>query len=104
MATHHSKTRRAKSSDDKIVIPSWDQVWDSFNTETQKTTVESMNAEGWKTIVQASRSCGLSASRVNQLANEGKMDRVKKRVWHGGITREINFVRPMATAVHFSHQ
>jgi hypothetical protein len=94
MATHHSKTRRAKGSHDKIVVPSWESIWASFNAENEKTTIESMNVEGWKTIVQASKSCGLSSSRVNQMANEGKMDRIKKRVWCGGLTREINFVRP----------
>jgi hypothetical protein len=94
MATHHSATRRAKSTNAKIVVPSWDGVWESFNTDNQKTTIKMMNDDGWKTIEQTSRDCGLSRSRVNQLANEGRLDRIKKKIWHGGITREVNFIRP----------
>lgn len=97
MATHHSKTGRTKGPDDKIVVPSWDSVWDSFNEENSKTTVEAMNAEGWKTEAQASEESGLSRKRINDLANSGRMDRVKKKVFLSGLTREVNFVRPKPT-------
>jgi hypothetical protein len=97
METTHSKTRRTKGSSPKIVIDSWDSVWDSFKEENTKTTIEAMNAEGWKTIEQAAQECGLSKCHINHMANDGKMESVKKRVFLGGITREINFVRPKST-------
>lgn len=94
MATHHSKTGRAKSSHDKIVIPSWDSIWDSFKEENTKTTIEAMNAEGWKTIQQAAKESGISRPHINCLANSGKLERVKRKVFLSGLTREVNFVRP----------
>ena len=97
METTHSKTCRAKGSSPKIVVPSWDEVWDSFNANNQKTTIEAMNDDGWKTIDQAAKDCGLSNCRINQLANAGSLERIKKKVWLGERTREINFVRPKAT-------
>lgn len=97
MATYHSKTGRAKGSNDKIVVPSWDSVWDSFKEENVKTTVEAMNAEGWKTIQQAAQSIGISRNHMNALANEGKMEMTKRKVFLAGVTREVNFVRPNAT-------
>jgi hypothetical protein len=97
MATHHSKTGRAKGSNDKIVVPSWDNVWASFNAENEKTTIESMNADGWKTIQQAAKESGLSRARINHIANEGKLERIKRKIFVNGVTREVNFVRPKAT-------
>lgn len=94
METTHSKTRRTKGSPSKIVVPSWDEVWKSFNGEYSITTIEAMNAEGWKTEAQVAKEVGMSRKNVNNLANTGKIDRVKKRVWHKGGMREINFVRP----------
>ena len=94
MATHHSKTGRAKSSNDKIVVPSWDSVWDSFKEKNTKTTIEAMNAEGWKTEKQVAQDTGISRKNINYLSNNGKLDVIKKKVLIDGITREINFVRP----------
>ena len=94
MATHHSKTSRAKSPDAQIVVPSWDKVWESFNAANQRTTIEAMNAEGWKTVEQASKESGISRCRLTYMANEGKFERVKRRVFIGEITRELNFIRP----------
>jgi len=94
MATHYSTSRRAKGSNAKIVVPSWDDVWASFNAENPRTTIEAMNVEGWKTLEQASEAIGLSKVHVNHMANDGKMEIIKKRVYHGGATREMAFVRP----------
>ena len=94
MATHHSKTGRAKSPNDKIVVPSWDNIWESLNEERERSTIESMNKDGWKTTYQASAAIGLSRTRVNHMALEGKLDWIKKRVSSGGRTREMMFVRP----------
>lgn len=94
MATHHSKTGRAKSSDDKIVVESWEQVWASFEEGNTKTTVEAMNAEGWKTVDQVARKTQLSSPRVHNMIREGKFDSVKKKILYFGKTREIVFVRP----------
>jgi hypothetical protein len=94
MATHHSKTGRAKSSHDKIVVPSWDSVWESFKKDNTKTTIEAMEAEGWKTEAQAAQETGVSRQRINSLANSGKMEKTKKKVFLSGLTREVNFVRP----------
>ena len=94
MATHHSKTSRAKGSNAQIVVPSWDSVWESFNAENQKTTIEAMNADGWKTLQQAADDSGLSRPRMNQIANEGKLETIKKKVYYAGKTREFVFVRP----------
>jgi hypothetical protein len=94
METTHSKTRRAKGSAPKIVVPSWDSVWDSLNEDRGKSTIESMNEDGWKTVTQAAASTGLSRPRVNHMAHEGKLDWIKKRVYSGGKTREMMFVRP----------
>jgi hypothetical protein len=96
MATHHSKTGRAKSSNDKIVVPSWDSVWESFKDSSILTTIEEMNEQGWKTIQQASQMIGLSRPHINAMAVNGKFERVKRKVWHSGKSREINFVRPKA--------
>ena len=97
METTHSKTSRTKKPAPKIVVPSWDEVWDSFTASAKKTTIEAMNAEGWRTVDQVAKETELSRCRINQMANEGKLDRIKKRVWQSGLTREMNFVRPKAT-------
>ena len=94
MATHHSKTGRAKSPNDKIVVPSWDEIWDSFDVRNQKTTIEAMNAEGWRTVDQVIEKTGLSSPRIYNMMREGKFEAVKKKVFHAGKTRDINFVRP----------
>lgn len=95
MATHHSKTGRAKGSNDKIVVPSWDEVWESFDRDNQKTTIEAMNAEGWRTVDQVIQKTGLSSPRIYNMMREGKFESVKKKVFHTGKTRDINFVRPI---------
>ena len=97
MATHHSRSKGTKGTDVKIVVPSWDSVWASFNAENEKTTIESMNAEGWKTIQQAAKESGLSRPRINYIANEGKLERIKRKIFVNGVTREVNFVRPKLT-------
>jgi len=95
MATHHSTSGRAKGSNDKIVVPQWDDVWQSFRETNEMTTIEAMNAEGWKTIKQASADSGYAENYINALANRGqKLELTKKRVNCGTSVREINFVRP----------
>ena len=94
METTHSKTRRTKGSSPKIVIQSWDSVWNSFDTDNQKTTIEAMNADGWRTIDQVTQKTGLSSPRIYNMVREGKFESVKKKVFYGGKTRDIKFVRP----------
>jgi hypothetical protein len=94
METTHSKTRRTKGSSPKIVIDSWDSVWDSFKKENTQTTVEEMNAEGWKSVAQVAEETGLSMSRINGMVFEKKLESIKGKIKRNGIIREINFVRP----------
>jgi hypothetical protein len=94
METTHSKTGRTKSTPAKIVVPSWDSVWQSFQDSSALTTIEKMNEQGWKTIEQTSEVIGLSRPHINSMANSGKLDRVKRKVLIGGKSREINFIRP----------
>ena len=94
METTHSKTRRTKGSAPKIVIQSWDSVWNSFDTDNQKTTIEAMNADGWRTVDQVIQKTGLSSPRIYNMVREGKFETVKKKVFYAGKTRDIKFVRP----------
>jgi len=97
METTHSKTSRTKGSSPKIIIPSWDKVWESFDSRNTKTTVEAMNAEGWRTIDQVAQKTQLSNPRVHNLIKEGEFESVKKKVLYSGKTREMVFVRPKLT-------
>jgi hypothetical protein len=94
METAHSKTSRTKKPASKIVVPSWDEVWASFEGDNTKTTVEAMNAEGWKTVDQVARKTELSSPRVHNMIREGKFDSVKRKILYSGKTREMVFVRP----------
>ena len=94
METTHSKTGRTKKPAPKIVVSSWDKVWESFDSHNTKTTVEAMNAEGWKTVDQVIEKTGLSSPRIYNMVREGKFETVKKKVFHTGKTRDIKFVRP----------
>lgn len=92
METTHSKTSRTKKPASKIVVESWNEVWQSFG---QRSTIELMNKEGWKTVIQAAKSTGLSRCRINAIANEGGLEWIKEKVYSGGKTREMMFVRPI---------
>lgn len=94
MATHHSKTSRTKSANAQIVVPSWDSVWASFEGDNTKTTIEAMNAEGWRTIDQVVSKTGLSSPRIYNMVREGKFESVKRKIFYAGKTRDIKFVRP----------
>jgi len=94
METTHSKTRRTKNTPSKIVIDSWDSVWDSFKKENTQTTIEEMNAEGWKSVAQVAEETCLSTSRINGMVSENKLESIKRKVKRNGTIREINFVRP----------
>jgi hypothetical protein len=94
METTHSKTSRAKKPAPKIVVPSWDKIWESFDSQNTKTTVEAMNAEGWKTVDQVIQKTGLSSPRIYNMIREGKFETIKRKVYHAGKTRDITFVRP----------
>jgi gamma-glutamyl:cysteine ligase YbdK (ATP-grasp superfamily) len=94
METTHSKTRRTKGSAPKIIVPSWDDVWESFKDNSEYTTIEAMNADGWKTVDQVMKITGLSNSRIRNMISEEKFDREKKRVKDGGTIKTMNFVRP----------
>jgi hypothetical protein len=94
METTHSKTSRAKKPAPKIVVPSWDKIWESFDSRNTKTTVEAMNAEGWRTIDQVARKTKLSSPRVHNMIREGEFESVKKKILYSGKTREMVFVRP----------
>jgi len=94
METTHSKTRRTKGSSPKIVVQSWDKVWESFKEDHTKTTIEAMNTEGWKTVSQVAEETCLSISRIRGMISENKVESIKKKVDSGGKKREINFIRP----------
>jgi hypothetical protein len=53
-----------------------------------------MNAEGWRTVDQVIQKTGLSSPRIYNMVREGKFEAVKKKVFYGGKTRDIKFVRP----------
>lgn len=97
METTHSKTRRTKGSPAKIVVPSWDSVWESFEQENTLTTIEAMNAEGWRTVSQVIKATGLSDSRIYNMIREEKFDCRKKKVKDGGVAKNLNFIRPKVT-------
>jgi hypothetical protein len=96
MATHHSKTSRTKSPNAQIVVPEWDSVWRSFRESNGTTTIEAMNAKGWKTVKQAAEESGHAENYINALGNRGiKMELQKAKVkCSSGCVRTINFVRP----------
>ena len=94
METTHSKTGRAKKPAPKIVVSSWDKIWESFDSHNTKTTIEAMNADGWRTIDQVARKTRLSSPRVHNLIREGAFESVKKKILYFGKTREMVFVRP----------
>ena len=94
METTHSKTSRTKKSAPKIVISSWDKVWESIGKDASLTTIEAMNAEGWKTVGQVMEITSLSGSRIRNMIVEGKFDSEKKKVKDDGTVKTMNFVRP----------
>jgi hypothetical protein len=94
METTHSKTGRTKGSSPKIVVPSWDSVWQSFRETNEKTTVEAMRADGWRLIADVAQELKLSKQGIFDQINSNKLDSIKKRVYLEGKTREMRFVRP----------
>jgi hypothetical protein len=98
MATHYSKTRGAKGSNDKIVVPSWDSVWDSFKEARTKATIEDMEADGWKLAILAAKEVGLSRQAMFDLISKDMVESTKKKIDYSGKTREMVFVRPKIQA------
>jgi hypothetical protein len=94
METTHSKTRRTKGSAPKIVVPSWDDVWKSFDQKNSVISIEAMNAEGWRTVEQVMETSKLSNARIYNMIREGLFEREKKKVKTGGMIKVLNFVRP----------
>ena len=94
METTHSKTSRTKKPAPKIVISSWDKVWESIGKDASLTTIEALNAEGWKTVGQVMEITSLSASRIRNMIVEGKFDSEKRKVKDDGTVKTMNFVRP----------
>lgn len=94
METTHSKTGRTKKPAPKIVISSWDKVWESISKDSELTSIEAMNAEGWKTVGQVMEITNLSSSRIRNMIIEGKFDSEKKKVKDCGTVKTMNFVRP----------
>lgn len=72
-----------------------EEAWKKFYQDNQKTTIEAMNAEGWKTVEQVSKESGVSKCRLTYMANDGKLERTKRKIFTGNKTREINFIRPL---------
>jgi hypothetical protein len=97
MATHHSTSGRTKGSAPKIVVPSWDSVWDSFKEARTKTTTEDMEAEGWKLAIQAAKEVGLSRQAMFDLISKDMVESTKRKINYSGKTREMVFVRPKLT-------
>jgi hypothetical protein len=97
METTHSKTSRAKKPASKIVVPSWDSVWQSFKKTNEKTTVEAMRAEGWRLVAEVADDLGLSRQGVFDQINSKKLDSIKRKIYFDAKTREMRFVRPKPT-------
>jgi len=95
METTHSKTGRTKKPAPKIVISSWDKVWESVGRDASLTTIEAMNAEGWKTVGQVMEITSLSGGRIRNMIIEGRFEREKKKVKDNGTVKTLNFVRPI---------
>lgn len=94
MATHHSRSKRTKSHNTEIVVPSWDSVWQSFKNDHQKTTTEKMAVNGWKLLTDIAKNIGLSRQAVFDLIAKNKMESTKRKIDYAGKTREMVFVRP----------
>ena len=94
METTHSKTRRTKSSAPKIVVSSWDKVWESFKEDHTKTSIESMEANGWRLAIEAAKEVGLSRQAMFDLIANEKVESIKAKIDYSGKTREMTFVRP----------
>jgi len=53
-----------------------------------------MNSDGWKTLQQVADEYGRSRPHINQMANTGKFESVKRNVYHAGKIRQLVFIRP----------
>lgn len=73
---------------------SWGDVWESFKEDHSKTSIESMEAEGWKTAINAAKEVGLSRQSMFDLIARGRVDSIKVKIDYSGKTREMTFVRP----------
>ena len=94
METTHSKTSRTKKPTPKIVVESWGDVWESFKEDHAKTSIEAMEAEGWKLALDAAKEINLSRQAMFDLIARGKVDSIKVKIDYSGKTREMVFVRP----------
>jgi hypothetical protein len=71
-----------------------EKAWEAFFVSNATTTIEAMNAEGWKTIEQIAKATGKSERTINKLAYSDTMETEKKRVPINGATRMVVFMRP----------
>lgn len=94
MATAYCKTRNAKGPDDQIVVPSWDDIWDSHKKLADLVTVEEMNSDGWKTYEQVGELLGVHRMTIANWVNTKRYECRKERVRYKGCIRDVNFVRP----------
>ena len=94
METTHSKTSRAKKPASKIVVNQWNDVWKSFKEDHKQTTIESMESNGWKLLVNLAEEIGISRQAIHDLVNSRKMEKTKEKIQFSGKTREMVFVRP----------
>jgi hypothetical protein len=53
-----------------------------------------MEAEGWKTAINAAKEVGLSRQSMFDLIARGRVDSIKVKIDYSGKTREMTFVRP----------
>ena len=97
MATHHSTTKRTKSTNAQIVVPPWDSVWQSFKETNEKTTVEAMRADGWRLVAEVADELGMSKQGLFDQIRCKKLDSAKKKIYFDGKTRDMRFVRPKVT-------
>lgn len=94
METTHSKNSRTKKPSPKIVVPSWDNIWESFNSENKKTTIEAMAVDGWKLVSQVAEEIEKSKRTVYDLVSNGKIESIKRKIFFNDKIREMTFVRP----------
>lgn len=82
----------------KKIEAAWDALWEDHKKQSEVETIESMNAEGWKTLEQAASKLGLHKVSLYHRIRSGCYEVKKVRVRTGGAIRLTNFIRPKGMA------
>lgn len=71
-----------------------EEAWGEFFAANQRTTIEEMNKDGWKTIKQVAEATGRSERTINKMAYSDGMEIAKKTIVSNGSSRLTIFMRP----------